>query len=153
MKVESISDIPDRATIREEYVRCSNRDCIKLHGPYMYAYWKDNGKIVKVYIGKSMKHLEVRLEAEKFGERWGLSRGDARRLKFINDFSLMGDQLAKKYGDMAIRKECSVSWAFRIVSLHHRDVIERMIEAGLDPADNSQVASYLTRVLGNSKRL
>jgi hypothetical protein len=41
------------ATIKEEYVRCGKLECPYEHGPYYYAYWKDdNGKLRKKYIGK-----------------------------------------------------------------------------------------------------
>jgi hypothetical protein len=46
-------NIPSNATIRKEYVRCGKLDCQSKHGPYYYAYWKDNnGKLTKKYIGK-----------------------------------------------------------------------------------------------------
>ncbi len=64
---ESENDIPGNATIREEYVRCGNSNCQKcniddfggsqekqrFHGPYLYAYWKQDKKLKKKYIGKS----------------------------------------------------------------------------------------------------
>lgn len=37
-------EIPPHATIRQEYVRCGNPDCQKSHGPYLYAYWKEDKK-------------------------------------------------------------------------------------------------------------
>src|SRR5438093_11345850 len=41
------------ATIRKEYVRCGKLDCHRKHGPYYYAYWKDDsGKLKKKYISK-----------------------------------------------------------------------------------------------------
>jgi hypothetical protein len=47
--------IPKNATIREEYVRCGKDFCLKCeHGPYYYAYWRDeNGKLKKKYIGRN----------------------------------------------------------------------------------------------------
>ncbi len=40
-------------TFREEYVRCSRGGCNKCpHGPYRYAYWRENGKLRKKYLGK-----------------------------------------------------------------------------------------------------
>jgi hypothetical protein len=44
--------IPSGATIREEHVKCGKPDCSRCkHGPYYYAYWKENGKLKKKYIG------------------------------------------------------------------------------------------------------
>ena len=46
-------NLPNNATIRKEYVRCGKLDCASKHGPYYYAYWKDDeGKLRKKYIGK-----------------------------------------------------------------------------------------------------
>jgi hypothetical protein len=46
-------NLPSNPTIREEYVRCGKWDCPWCeHGPYYYAYWKENGKLHKKYIGK-----------------------------------------------------------------------------------------------------
>src|SRR5712691_7080160 len=46
-------NLPSKATIRKESVRCGKGDCPSKHGPYYYAYWKDDGgKLKKKYIGK-----------------------------------------------------------------------------------------------------
>jgi hypothetical protein len=34
--------IPTNAAIRKEYVKCGNPDCQNQHGPYLYAYWKQD---------------------------------------------------------------------------------------------------------------
>jgi hypothetical protein len=45
--------IPSNATIREEYVKCGKSGCTQSkHGPYYYAYWKDNKGELRKYIGK-----------------------------------------------------------------------------------------------------
>ncbi|MFZ0511837.1 MAG: hypothetical protein WAM14_09545 [Candidatus Nitrosopolaris sp.] len=46
-------DIPLNATIRQEYVKCGNPDCQTSHGPYLYAYWKHDKKLRKLYVGKN----------------------------------------------------------------------------------------------------
>jgi hypothetical protein len=46
-------NLPSNATIREEYVTCGKVDCPSKHGPYYYAYWRDDkGRLCKKYIGK-----------------------------------------------------------------------------------------------------
>jgi hypothetical protein len=46
--------IPQNATIRVEYVRCVKDFCLKCeHGPYYYAYWREDGKLKKKYIGRN----------------------------------------------------------------------------------------------------
>jgi hypothetical protein len=57
MKISSVDEIPKRATLRTEYVKHGD----KLYGPYSYKYWKENGMLKKVYVGKSKRHLEGRL--------------------------------------------------------------------------------------------
>jgi hypothetical protein len=45
--------VPQNATIREEYVKCGNYSCGRCkHGPYYYAYWRDQGKRYKKYLEK-----------------------------------------------------------------------------------------------------
>ncbi len=61
-KLRSINNsrnVPNNATIRKEYVRCGKLDCPSKHGPYYYAYWKDDsGKLKKKYIGKYPSSIE-----------------------------------------------------------------------------------------------
>jgi hypothetical protein len=50
---KNYESVPENATIRREYVECGNRSCRRCkHGPYYYAYWRDNGKRYKKYLGK-----------------------------------------------------------------------------------------------------
>ena len=47
-------NVPSNATIRQEYVKCGKPSCKIEHGPYYYAYWKDNNKkLKKKYLGKN----------------------------------------------------------------------------------------------------
>jgi hypothetical protein len=53
--------IPENATIRKEYIKCSKPFCHRhKHGPYYYAYWKDpeSKKLKKKYIGDHMPKKE-----------------------------------------------------------------------------------------------
>jgi hypothetical protein len=50
---KNYKSIPSHANVREEHVKCGKPDCKRCkHGPYYYAYWKENGKLKKKYIGK-----------------------------------------------------------------------------------------------------
>jgi hypothetical protein len=52
-------NLPINATIRKEYVRCGKLECPSKHGPYYYAYWKDDsGKLKKKYIGKYSSSID-----------------------------------------------------------------------------------------------
>jgi hypothetical protein len=47
-----------KITYRQEWIRCSSQcKCNqgKGHGPYFYAYWRDQGKLRSKYIGKTLK--------------------------------------------------------------------------------------------------
>ena len=48
-------EIPLNATIRQEYVKCVNPDCQKSPGPYFYAYWKQDKKLNKRFVGKNLE--------------------------------------------------------------------------------------------------
>lgn len=50
--INNSKNIPINTTIRQEYVKCGNKNCFVKHGPYYYAYWKKNGRLHKKYIGK-----------------------------------------------------------------------------------------------------
>lgn len=50
---KNYESVPKNATIRKEYVKCGNYSCGRCkHGPYYYAYWRDQGKGYKKYVGK-----------------------------------------------------------------------------------------------------
>jgi len=55
-----MTEIPLNATIRQEYVKCGNPDCQKSHGPYFYAYWKQDKKLKKRYVGKHLEDFRLR---------------------------------------------------------------------------------------------
>ena len=48
---QNCKDVPSNATIREERIKCGKSCLMCPHGPYYYAYWKENGKLKKKYIG------------------------------------------------------------------------------------------------------
>lgn len=40
-------------TYRQQMVRCGKRGCTRCpHGPYWYAYWREDGRLRSRYIGK-----------------------------------------------------------------------------------------------------
>jgi hypothetical protein len=42
-------------TYRLEHVRCGKRGCTRCpHGPYWYAYWREDGRLRSRYIGKTL---------------------------------------------------------------------------------------------------
>jgi hypothetical protein len=52
---EGEPDLPPTLTYRQEHVRCGKRGCATCpHGPYWYAYWKEEGRTRKRYIGRTL---------------------------------------------------------------------------------------------------
>lgn len=46
-------------TYRQESVRCGKRGCTRCpHGPYWYAYWREDGRLRSRYIGKTLPSPE-----------------------------------------------------------------------------------------------
>jgi hypothetical protein len=44
-----------RVTFRQEMVRCGKEGCTRCpHGPYWYAYWREDGKTRSRYVGKEL---------------------------------------------------------------------------------------------------
>jgi hypothetical protein len=44
-----------RVTYRRQQVRCGKRGCTRCpHGPYWYAYWREDGRLRSRYIGKHL---------------------------------------------------------------------------------------------------
>lgn len=63
LEEKNSKSIPWHATIREEYTKCGKPECNRCnHGPYYYAYWKENGKTKKKYIGKYDPRSEANSE-------------------------------------------------------------------------------------------
>lgn len=45
----------ERVTYRQEQVRCGKAGCTRCpHGPYWYAYWKQDGRTRSQYIGRHL---------------------------------------------------------------------------------------------------
>jgi hypothetical protein len=44
-----------KVTFRQEMVRCGKQGCTTCpHGPYWYAYWREDGRTKSRYIGKQL---------------------------------------------------------------------------------------------------
>ena len=80
-----MSEIPLDATIRHEYVKCGNPDCQNSHGPYLYAYWKQDKKLNKRYVGKSFEDFRLR----KIAKEIKLKPSLLIKFKFIEEHSYM----------------------------------------------------------------
>src|SRR6266498_3106048 len=46
---------PGRRSYRQQLVRCGKKGCTRCpHGPYWYAYWREEGRLRSRYIGKQL---------------------------------------------------------------------------------------------------
>jgi len=100
-------EFPENATIRKEHVRCGNPDCPHLHGPYLYAYWKDGKTLQKRYIGKTIGDLLVRKVAKKADT----TPTKMRKSKFIIDRAQRGNRVAQEYLEKLKNGKVSTDWA------------------------------------------
>jgi hypothetical protein len=103
-------EIPRNATIRQAYVKCGNPDCQNSHGPYLYAYWKEDKKLNKRYVGKNFEAFRLRQIAKEIKLKPSL----LIKFKFIEQQASRGNILAKQYLEKLRREEVSIDWAHRV---------------------------------------
>jgi hypothetical protein len=104
-------EIPLNATIRKEYVKCGNPDCEKSHGPYLFAYWKQDKKLNKRYIGKHLEDFRLR----KIAKQIKLKSSILIKFKFIEQQASRGNVLAKQYLEKLKGEQVSIDWAHRVL--------------------------------------
>jgi hypothetical protein len=104
-------EVPLNATIRQEYVKYGDPDCQKSHGPYLYAYWKQDKKLKKRYVGKNLEDLAIRKIAKEIKIKPSL----LIKFKFIEQQASKGNALAKQYLEKLRKEEVSIDWAHRVL--------------------------------------
>jgi hypothetical protein len=104
-------EIPLNATIRQEYVKCGDSDCLNQHGPYFYAYWKQDKKLKKRYVGKNFQDFAIR----KIAKEVKLKPSQYIKFKFIEREAVKGNVLAKQYLEKLRKEEVSIDWAHRVL--------------------------------------
>jgi hypothetical protein len=104
-------EIPPNATIRQEYVKCGDPDCQNQHGPYLYAYWKEDKKLNKRYVGKNFDAFRLRQIAKEIKLKPSL----LIKFKFIEQQASNGNVLATQYLEKIRNEETSIDWAHRVL--------------------------------------
>jgi hypothetical protein len=104
-------EIPPNATIRQEYVKCGNPDCQNPHGPYFYAYWKQDKKLKKRYVGKDLEDFGLR----KIAKEIKVKPSQLIKLKFIEQEASKDNVLAKQYLEKLKKDEVSIDWTHRVL--------------------------------------
>jgi hypothetical protein len=97
-------EIPPNATLRQEYVKCGNHDCQNSHGPYLYAYWKQDKKLKKRYVGKNFEDFAIR----KIAKEVKLKPNQYIKFNFIQEEANKGNVLAKQYLEKLRKEEVSI---------------------------------------------
>jgi len=146
--MNEMQEIPPNATIRREYTRCGKRGCEKLHGPYLYAYWKQDKKLRKRYVGKKFEDFLDRQIAKGVKLRPSLYI----KSKFIIQEASRGNELAKQYLEKLRNEKVSIDWAYRVLINRIRELDERikfifseMKKEGLDPNNEEDLNRYLCK--------
>jgi hypothetical protein len=104
-------EIPPNATIRQEFIRCGILDCQNSHGPYLYAYWKQDKKLRKLYVGKNLEDFRLR----KLAKEIKLRPSQLIKLKFIQQEASKDNVLAGQYLEKLRKEEVSIDWAHRVL--------------------------------------
>jgi hypothetical protein len=104
-------EIPPNATIRQGYVKCGNPDCQISHGPCLYAYWKQDKKLKKRYVGKNLEDFAIR----KIAKEVKLKPSQYIKFMFIEEEASKGNVLAKQYLEKLRKEEASIDWAHRVL--------------------------------------
>jgi hypothetical protein len=97
-------EIPPNATIRQEYVKCGNPDCKNSHGSYLYAYWKQDKKLKKRYVGKNLEEFGLR----KIAKETKVKPSQLIKLKFIEREASKDNVLAKQYHEKLRKEEITI---------------------------------------------
>ena len=72
-------------------MKCGNPDWQKSHGPYFYAYWKQDKKLKKRYVGKNFEDFATR----KIAKDVKLRPSQYTKFIFIQGEADEGNLLAK----------------------------------------------------------
>ena len=92
-------------------MKCGNPDCENSHGPYLYAYWKQDKKLKKRYVGKNLEDFGLR----KIAKEVKLRLSQHIKFKFIQEEAGKGNVLAKQYLEKLRNEEVSIDWGPRVL--------------------------------------
>ena len=85
--------------------------CQNSHGPYLYAYWKHDKKLRKLYVGKNLEDFRLR----KLAKEIKLRRSQLIKFMFIQQEASKDNALAKQYLEKLRKEEVSIDWAHRVL--------------------------------------
>lgn len=87
---ENYKSVLFNATIRSEYIKCGKSFCVRCpHGPYYYAYWKDeNRKLRKKYIGTKYEPSWKTKKSSKDGQTTIAMEAKSRSLSNVTSLQI-----------------------------------------------------------------
>ncbi len=92
-------------------MKCGDPDCQNSHGPYLYAYWKEDKKLKKRYVGKNLEDFRLR----KLAKEIKLRPSQLVKFMFIEQEASKGNALAKQYLEKLRKEGVSIDWAHRVL--------------------------------------
>jgi hypothetical protein len=81
------------------------------HFTYLYAYWKQDKKLKKRYVGKNPEDFTIR----KIAKEVKLKPSQYIKFKFIEREASKGNPLAKQYIEKLRNEEVTIDWAHRVL--------------------------------------
>ena len=76
-----------------------------------YAYWKQDRKLKKRYVGKNLEDFAIR----KIAKEVKIKPSQYIKFKFIQQEASKGNALAKQYLEKLRKEEVSIDWAHRVL--------------------------------------
>jgi hypothetical protein len=95
---------------------------------YLYAYWKQDKKLKKIYVGKNPEDFTIR----KIAKEVKLRPSQYTKFKFIEQEAAKDNVLAKQYLDKLRKEEVSIDWVHRVLinSIRQQRMLRMMTIAG-----------------------
>lgn len=134
---------PDQAerkpTYKQEYTKCNKPGCKTCstgqgHGPYWYAYWSENGRTRKEYIGKMLPET-----AQQAAAAQELARQHRRELQqaeaIVQEFApqlAQAPELARQHQAAAQKYAPQIAQALEYVDRHWDDIQAAQADASPD---------------------
>jgi hypothetical protein len=78
---------------------------------YLYAYWKQDKKLNKMYVGKSLDAFRLRQIAKEIK----VKLSQYMKFKFIERQASKDNPLAKRYLEKLRKEEASIDWVHRVL--------------------------------------
>lgn len=87
---------------------------------HTYAYWKQDKKLRKRYVGKSWEDYQN----SKIAKKIDLTPTQYRKFKFVRAEDSKDNLLAKQYLEKLKNQEVSIDWAYRVIINSNRKSVK-----------------------------